>query len=94
MCQNSSKPILSAEIEEELVILANKGNVFPPSVLQINATQVEWTWRLWREVMLETEISVMKFLEMVVHQEVCTMYMCYIKETLIALGYKLDFSAI
>lgn len=44
--------------------------------------------------MLETEISVMKFLEIVVHQEVCSMYMCDIKETLVALGYKLDFTAI
>lgn len=44
--------------------------------------------------MLETEISVMKFLEIVVHQEVCSMHMCDIKKTLIALGYKLDFSAI
>lgn len=44
--------------------------------------------------MLETEISVMKFLEIVVHQEGFIMYTCDIKEALIALGYKLDFSAI
>lgn len=31
---------------------------------------------------------------MVVRQEVFSMYMCDIKETLIALGYKLDFTAI
>lgn len=31
---------------------------------------------------------------MVVRQEVFCMYMCDIKETLIALGYKLDFTAI
>lgn len=44
--------------------------------------------------MLEIEISVMKFLDTVVHQEVCSMCVCDIKDSLIALGHKLDFSAI
>lgn len=36
----------------------------------------------------------MNLLEMVVHQEVCSTYVCGVKETLAALGYKLDFTAI
>ena len=79
------KITLSAEIEE-LVILVNNGNILPPSMEQINATQVEWTWWLWREVTLETEISVMNHLEMVVHQEVCSTYMSDIKKNTDSIG--------